>query len=96
MSMLFYKDYAITSGAIRDEETGRYAPTVHITWRRPDGKRAMHSFTLGERCLTFNDATTVAEQQAKIWADRWLTQSESVPNRKLALKTINNSAAERN
>lgn len=71
MDTLFYKDYMLTPGAIRDESTGEYAPTVHIAWRGTDGKRDSRSFTLAERCSTFNEASAVALQKAKEWADRW-------------------------
>jgi hypothetical protein len=89
MGTLFYKDYAITPGALRDESTGKYAPTVHIAWRGADGKRDKHSFTLAERCATFNDANAVAFEQAKAWADRWLTPSEPIANWTMALRAIN-------
>jgi hypothetical protein len=52
---LFYKDYTITPIAIHDESTGKYAPTVQIEWRGADGKDRSYSFTLRERCATFND-----------------------------------------
>jgi hypothetical protein len=38
MSTVFYKDYVITPGAILDEVTGKYAPTVNFKWRESDGK----------------------------------------------------------
>ena len=73
MLKLRYKDYTITPGAIRDESTGKYAPQVHIEWRGADGKNDAYSFTLRERCSTFDDAIAVASEQAKTWADHWLT-----------------------
>jgi hypothetical protein len=72
MNRLIYKDYTITPGAIRHERTGRYEPTVHIAWRGADGKEDWVSFTLDERCPTFNDAIAVALEQAKTWANRWI------------------------
>ena len=93
MGTLFYKNYAITPGALRDETTGKYAPTVHIAWRGADGKRDMNSFTLSQRCSTFHDASAVALEQAKAWADRWLTPSEPVANWSVALKVINGRVA---
>jgi len=72
MKSLVYKDYTITPGAIHDECTGKYAPTVQIQWRGTDGEDESYSFTLRERCSTLNDAIAVALEQAKTWADRWL------------------------
>ena len=72
MNTFCYKDYTITPGAVRDESTGKYAPKVHIAWRGADGNDDWYSFTLKERCATFNDAIAVALEQAKTWADRWL------------------------
>jgi hypothetical protein len=69
---LFYKEYTITPEAVRDESTGGYAPKVHIAWRATDGSDDSYSFTLRERCSTFNDAIAVALEQAKTWADHWL------------------------
>jgi hypothetical protein len=96
MGTLFYRDYALTPGAIRDETTGKYAPTVHIAWRRIDGKRDSRSFTLTERCETFNEASAVASEQAKAWGDRWLTPSEPVANWTVALKAVNGRLANSN
>ena len=89
MGTLFYKDYALIPGAVRDETTGKYAPTVHIAWRRTDGKRDSRSFTLVDRCATFNDASAVALEHAKEWADRWLAPSEPAANWMVALKAVN-------
>ena len=89
MSTLFYKDYAITPGALLDESTGKYAPTVHLAWREADGKRDSRSFTLADRCSTFNEASAKALEQAKAWADRWLTPSEPAANWTIALKATN-------
>jgi hypothetical protein len=72
MKKLIYKDYTITPSAIHDERTGKYAPTIHIAWGGPDNKEDSYSFTLRERCSTFDDAIAVALEQAKEWADRWL------------------------
>ena len=72
MKTLSYRDYTITPGAIRDERTGKYEPTVHIAWRGADGTEDWVSFTLDERCTTSNDAIAVALEQAKTWADRWI------------------------
>jgi hypothetical protein len=88
MGTLFYKDYAITPGAIRDDTTGKYAPTVHLMWRRADGKRETNSFTLPERCDTFSDANVMALEKAKAWADRWLTPSEPIAKWTEALKAV--------
>jgi hypothetical protein len=86
---LFYKNYALTPGAIRDEESGNYAPTVHIAWRGRDGKRDARSFTLTDRCSTFHAASRVASAHAKAWAERWLTPSEPAANWTAALKAVN-------
>jgi hypothetical protein len=96
MGTLFYKDYALTPGAIRDETTGKYAPTVHIAWRGSDGKRDSRSFTLADRCSTFHDASAVALEQAKTWADRWLAPSEPAANWTVALKAVNGRLANLN
>lgn len=96
MGTLFYKDYAVTPGAVLDESTGKYAPTVHLAWRGADGKRDSHSFTLAERCSTSNDANARALDQKKAWADRWLTPSEPAANWTVALKAINGALAKRN
>jgi hypothetical protein len=72
MRKLRYKDYTITPGAIRDESTGNYAPTVQIEWREGNGNDESYSFTLKERFPTFNDAIAVAFEQARTWADYWL------------------------
>jgi hypothetical protein len=72
MKRLVYRDYTITPGAIYDENTGKYASTVHIAWGGADGTEDWVSFTLDERCTTFSDAIAVALEQAKTWADRWL------------------------
>jgi hypothetical protein len=72
MTTLFYKDYTITPGAIRDEITGNYRPLVHIFWKTTDGKDVMRSFTLDQQCFTLEEARTVAFHEAKAWADRWL------------------------
>ncbi|MGH7930387.1 MAG: hypothetical protein ACREQV_21660 [Candidatus Binatia bacterium] len=72
MDKLSYKEYTITPGAIHDERTGKYAPTVDIAWRGADRKEDSYSFTLKERCPTFNDAIAVALEHAREWAHRWL------------------------
>jgi hypothetical protein len=72
MKPLRYRDYRITPGAIHDEDTGQYAPTVRIAWGGADPNEECYSFTLKERCPTFSDALAVALEQAKEWADRWL------------------------
>jgi hypothetical protein len=72
MKKSFCKDYTITPGAMQDEDTGKYAPTVRIAWRGADWKEDSYSFTLKERCRTFNDAIALALEQGKEWADRWL------------------------
>jgi hypothetical protein len=89
MSTLFYKDYAITPGAVLDESTGKYAPTVHFAWREASGKRDSRCFTLADRCSTLNDANDKALEIAKAWADRWLTPCEPAANWTTALKAIN-------
>jgi hypothetical protein len=83
MDKLFYRDYTITPGAIRDERTGKHLPTIHMAWHEANGKQGSRSFTLEERCPTFNDAIAVAVEQAKAWAERWLTplgQSDRAQN----------------
>jgi hypothetical protein len=72
MKPLRYKDYTITPGAIHDERSGQYAPTVCIAWGGPDPNEQMYSFTLKERRPTFSEALAVALEQAQEWADRWL------------------------
>jgi hypothetical protein len=72
MEKLFYKDYTITPGAIHDEGTGKYAPTVRIEWRGADTQEDSYSITLKERCASFTDALAIAFEQAKHWAERWL------------------------
>jgi hypothetical protein len=72
MNRLIYKDYTVTADAVYDESTGTYAPTVHIAWQGADGKDDSYSFTLRERRSTFDDAITVALEEAKTWTDRWL------------------------
>ncbi len=92
MSTLFYKDYTITPGAVRDEISGKYAPTVHIAWHEAEGKSDSNSFTLAERCSTFRDASGIALERAKAWADRRLTPFEPVASRTVALDVIDGRA----
>jgi hypothetical protein len=82
---LFFKNYALIPGALRDEASGKYAPIVYIAWRSTDGKRHARSFTLGDRCSTFHDASRVASAEAKAWAERWLTRFEPASNWAVAL-----------
>ena len=72
MKKLSYKDYTITPAAIHEESIGKYMPAVQIQWRGSDGNDDSYSFTLRERCSTFNEAIAIAVEQAKAWADHWL------------------------
>jgi hypothetical protein len=70
MSTLVYKDHTIIAGAKRDKITGKYKPIVHIAWQGPNGQRGVHSFTLPQRCSTFEQGSVFAYEAAKIWVDR--------------------------
>jgi hypothetical protein len=68
MNTLSYKDYAIIAAAKRDETTGTYKPLVHIAWQTLGGRRKL-SFSLPERCATFQEASALALGAAKNWTD---------------------------
>jgi hypothetical protein len=72
MGTLLYKDHAIIAAGKRDSITGKYKPTVHIAWQTPDGRRETHSFSLPNRCATFDEASSAAVEAAKTWVDRRL------------------------
>jgi hypothetical protein len=69
MSTSLYKDYNIIAAAKRDSATGNYRPIAHIVWRRSDGGRDAHSIRLPNECATFEEASSLAEKAARIWAD---------------------------
>ena len=68
MNTLRYKDYAIIAAAKRDLTTGKYKPLVHIAWQTLAGRRKL-SFSLPERCATFQEASALALGAAKKWTD---------------------------
>jgi hypothetical protein len=71
-----YKGYAIIAAAKRDETSGKYKPIIHIAWHATDGRRDTHSFDLPARCFTFEEASALAVQAAKAWADRHAAQPQ--------------------
>jgi hypothetical protein len=72
MTTFPYKDYAITVGASRDDDTGNFRPFIQIVWSPQDGDAGLRCFTLAEQCFTAEEARLIAFHEAKAWADRWL------------------------
>jgi hypothetical protein len=50
---------------------------VYISWHALDGRRESHSFSLDERCDTFEKASALALKAAKDWVDRHLIPVDS-------------------
>jgi hypothetical protein len=71
-----YKGHGIIAAAKRDDRTGEYKPTVHITWHTINGGRECHAFSLSETCETFEKAGALAQTAAKAWADRRLISGQ--------------------
>jgi hypothetical protein len=69
MSTSIYRNYSIIAASKRDPITGNYAPIAHIMWKKSDGHRDKHSFRLPNQYATFEEASSLAERTAKIWAD---------------------------
>jgi hypothetical protein len=77
MNTFRYKDYAIIAAAKRDEITGKYKPLIHIAWQALGGRRKF-SFSLPERCATFQEASALALDAAKKWTNNQPEPSEAI------------------
>jgi len=92
MTTLVYKDHFIVAESIRDNASGTYKPIVLIAWYASDGKRSTKFLTLAnDRCASFDDANSIALENAKAWVD-----ALELPRRPVAMRLLPSSTTLRN